>query len=128
MDEGSQTNNTWYLQTRPCKPDNTRTHSGGYEQRYLLEYNAVQSVESQPTFRRNILIPSSGPNKLTRYHRGKLHVTCFHAGIFLGLFDPEDGGICSPETSIDFQQTTRRYIPEASALQDYARNGNFSSQ
>jgi hypothetical protein len=26
--------------------------------------------------------------------------------------------ICSSETSVDFQRTTRRYIPEDSALQD----------
>jgi hypothetical protein len=39
--------------------------------------------------------------------------TRFHAGILLGLIDPEDGG----ETSVDFQRTTRRYIPEDSTLQ-----------
>jgi hypothetical protein len=31
-----------------------------YEEYYLLWYNAVYSVESQPTFRRNISPPSSG--------------------------------------------------------------------
>jgi hypothetical protein len=36
------------------------SHSGVYEEYYLLGYNAVQSVESQPTFRRNISPPSSG--------------------------------------------------------------------
>jgi hypothetical protein len=30
------------------------SHSGGYEQQYLLGYNAVQSVENQPMFRRKI--------------------------------------------------------------------------
>jgi hypothetical protein len=30
------------------------------EELYLLRYNAVQSIESQPTFRRNISPPSSG--------------------------------------------------------------------
>jgi hypothetical protein len=32
----------------------------GVDEYYLLGYNAVQSVESQPTFRRNLLPPSSG--------------------------------------------------------------------
>jgi hypothetical protein len=30
------------------------SHSGGYEEYCLLGYNAVQSVECQSTFRRNI--------------------------------------------------------------------------
>jgi hypothetical protein len=30
---------------------------------YLLGYNAVQPVESEPTFRKNISPPSSGSNK-----------------------------------------------------------------
>jgi hypothetical protein len=34
------------------------SHSGGYEELYLLGYNTLQSVESQPTFRRNISLPS----------------------------------------------------------------------
>jgi hypothetical protein len=51
------------------------------EEYYLLGYNAVQSVESQPTFRRNISPPFSGSNKLA---------ACLHAGILLGLFYPED--------------------------------------
>jgi hypothetical protein len=37
-------------------------HSGGYEGFYLLGYNAVQCVESQLTFRRNISPSSSGSN------------------------------------------------------------------
>jgi hypothetical protein len=35
------------------------------------------------------------------------------------FFDPEDEEICSSETSVDFQRTTRRYIPEDSTLHNY---------
>jgi hypothetical protein len=48
---------------------------------YLLGYNTVQSVESQPTFRRK-------PSKITVW---KLQA-CFRSGILFSLFDPEDGG------------------------------------
>jgi hypothetical protein len=72
------------------------------EEYCLLGYNAVQSVESHPTFRRNISPPSSGSkNKLSKKPAWKqaastarvLLATSFHAGFLLGLFfDPEDGG------------------------------------
>jgi hypothetical protein len=35
------------------------SHSGGYENFYLLGYNTVQSIESQPTFRMNTSPSSS---------------------------------------------------------------------
>jgi hypothetical protein len=35
------------------------SHSGDYEEFYLLGYNDVSSVESQQTFRRNMSPPSS---------------------------------------------------------------------
>jgi hypothetical protein len=44
--------------------------------------------------------------------------TCFHAGILRGLFDPENAGDMYFETSLDFQRTTWRYIPEVSILQN----------
>jgi hypothetical protein len=44
-----------------------------------------------------------------------------HAGILLGLFfDPED--VCDvllPETSVELQRTTRRYIPEDRTLHNH---------
>jgi hypothetical protein len=39
------------------------SHCGGYEESYLLGYNAVQSIESQPTFRRNMSPTSAGSKK-----------------------------------------------------------------
>jgi hypothetical protein len=67
----------------PCsEPDD----SSGYEEYYLVGYNAVYSIESQPTFRRNISPPS-----LTLKNQ-----------------------ICSSVTSVDFQRTTLRYIPQDS--------------
>jgi hypothetical protein len=35
------------------------SHSGRYEELYILGYNAMQSVESRPTFRRNMPPPFS---------------------------------------------------------------------
>jgi hypothetical protein len=47
-----------------------------------------------------------------------LLATCFHAGfLFSFFFDPENGRICSSETLVDTQRTTRRYIPEDGTLQ-----------
>jgi hypothetical protein len=39
------------------------THSSGYEEFYLLGYNAVQSAESQQMFWRNRSPPSLGSKK-----------------------------------------------------------------
>jgi hypothetical protein len=76
------------------------SHSGGYEECQLVWYNAMQSVESQQTFRRHVSPPS-------------LLATCSHSGFLLGLYlNHEDGEIYSSETSIDIQRTTRRDIPE----------------
>jgi hypothetical protein len=53
------------------------SYSGGYEESYLLGYNAVWSVESQSTFWRNMSPPSSW--------------YLLRAGFLLGLFfHPED--------------------------------------
>jgi hypothetical protein len=67
------------------------SHSGRYEEFYPLGYNTVYSVESQPTFRRNMLPPSSKLNKSSKKLPWKQVTSrCFHAGFLLGLFDPED--------------------------------------
>jgi hypothetical protein len=73
------------------------SHSGGYEDCYLLVYSALQPVESQPVFRMYISPPSSGSKNTSSR---KLAMKA----------------ICSSETSVHFQQTRRRYIPEDRSL------------
>jgi hypothetical protein len=72
------------------------SHSYVYEEFYLLGYNTLQSVESQPTFRRKIVTPSSRlkskPNKKLARSRQQsklwMKATCYF------------------ETLVDFQRTT----------------------
>jgi hypothetical protein len=79
---GDQVNNAEQHQTDFCET----------EEYYLLGYNAMWATESLPTFRRNISPPSLVPKNKPSKIRSQL-ATCFHAGIFFGLFfDPEDGG------------------------------------
>jgi hypothetical protein len=66
------------------------------EQYYLLGYDAVYSVEFQPTFRSNISTSSSGSK-----------------------YTPRKIPACSSETSVVFQQTTWHYIPEDSILHNH---------
>jgi hypothetical protein len=47
-----------------------------------------------------------------RLHPQGLLATYFQAGFLLGLFFAPEEAICSSETSVDFQRTARRYIPE----------------
>jgi hypothetical protein len=66
------------------------SHSTGYEEYYILGCNAVESVESQPTFQENTYPPSSG--RRISQADNKLG-SCFHALFLLDLyFEPEDGG------------------------------------
>jgi hypothetical protein len=71
------------------------SHSNGYEDFYLLGYIAVQSTERQLTFQRNVSPSSSESNKPSKMPVWKQVASwwsCFHAGILLGLFNPEHGG------------------------------------
>jgi hypothetical protein len=81
------------------------SYSGGNEKCHLLGYNAVWFVEYQPTSQRNISPPSSACHLLSRWFLAQL--------IFWTL---KMEAICSFETSIDTQRTTRRYILEYGTL------------
>jgi hypothetical protein len=61
------------------------THSTGFEVLCLLGYDAVLSVESQPTFRRNISHPSSGlkVNQARNQNEAWLFAACFLLGSWL---------------------------------------------
>jgi hypothetical protein len=69
-------------------------NSRGYEELWLLGYNAVQSVESQLAFRKKMWPSFLGSkNKPSKKPEELCLPTCFHAGFLLGLFfDPEDSG------------------------------------
>jgi hypothetical protein len=77
-------------------------YSGSYEELYLLGFNAVWSLGSQPTFRRNI-------SKLGLPPPFTLASVSTYSTLMMEA-------ICSSERSIDFQWTIRRYIPEESPL------------
>jgi hypothetical protein len=68
----------------------------------LMGYNAVQSVESQPTFRRNILPPA---------------LTLLSCSAYFSTLKME--AICSSVTLVDFQWATQRYIPQDSTLHNH---------
>jgi hypothetical protein len=74
-----------------------------HEGSYLLEYNAVLSDESHPTFLRNMLSPSSGskdkPNKKSAASRTLL--ASFHYSTL------KLAATYSSETSVDSQRTTQ---------------------
>jgi hypothetical protein len=83
---------------------------------YLLGHNAVQSVESEPTFRRNMLPPSAGSKNKPR----ALLATSITLISFLAYsFTLKMEAACSSETSVDTQRTTRRYIPEDRTLHNH---------
>jgi hypothetical protein len=63
---------------------------------YFLGYNAVQSVESQPKFRKNM-----SPVVLA---------TCFMLVSCVASSTLKMEAVYFPETSADFERATRRYI------------------
>jgi hypothetical protein len=82
----------------------------------------VLHVESQLTFRRNILPPSSGSRNKPRNNPVRKQVasrafTLVSWSAYSSTLKMER--IFSSETSVDFQRTTRRYIPEDSTLQNH---------
>jgi hypothetical protein len=60
----------------------------GLEESYILGYNAMESVESQPTFRKNMSPPYSGSKNKRSFACCQLHAGFLH-GVF---FDLEDEG------------------------------------
>jgi hypothetical protein len=82
-----------------------------FEEYHLLGYSTVQSVECQPTFRRNISPLSSGSKNKPSKISAQKHIAS------RALLKME--AICSSETSVDLQRTTRRYIPDDSTLHNH---------
>jgi hypothetical protein len=73
------------------------------EEYYLLGHNAMQSVESQLTFRRNMFPPSSwlkNKPETSMKSSGKQLVSCLAY-----FFTLKMEAISSSETSVDFQWT-----------------------
>jgi hypothetical protein len=82
----------------------------------------VLSVEMQPTFRRNISPPSSGSKKKI-FSKNQQVARCFPPAYFLVLDEFSStlkmDAICSSETLVASQQTTRRYVPEDDSFHNH---------
>jgi hypothetical protein len=88
------------------------SHTGGYEELFLLGYNAVPFVGNQLKFPREMSPPSSEsknkPGKKREWSKQSFTlVSCLAYSSTLKM-----GAECSSETSVDFQWIIRRYIPE----------------
>jgi hypothetical protein len=85
-----------------------RSRGGSYEEFCLLGYNAMYSIESQQMSRKNLSLPSSGSkNKLNKIP------------VWKQVINRVNRQICSSETSVKFQRTVQRYIPEDRKLFKY---------
>jgi hypothetical protein len=73
-------------------------------------YNEVSSVDSQLTFRRDISSPSSGYNRPSEIRKLKQMASKWY------LIRFSRWRWFSSETSVDFQRTTRPYIPKDNTL------------
>jgi hypothetical protein len=64
------------------------SHSGGYKELHLLEYDPMHTIESQPTFRRNI---SNPPSEL-KIHETRNHHEAGNKQLLLSLIVNPDNG------------------------------------
>jgi hypothetical protein len=59
-------------------------------------------------------------SSIFKAERGKFAVCLLHAGFFLGLlFNPDDADDMLPETTVEFQGATSRYISEDKTLHNH---------
>jgi hypothetical protein len=77
-----------------------------------MGYNAVFSVESQPTFRRNM--PPSSPVSKNKQTLSPPFTLVYCSAYFFTL---KMEAVCPSDTSVNTQRTTRRYIPQDGTLQ-----------
>jgi hypothetical protein len=80
------------------------SHSSGCEELHPLGYNAVYFVESQPTFRRNVLPPFSGSN-IKPSNKSAWKQVASVADFFLGLFFESEDGIDMFFRNVDWLST-----------------------
>jgi hypothetical protein len=87
------------------------------ENLFLLEYNDMYCVESQPTLRRNMSTPSSGSNINNLKFCTPPAFTLVSCLAYSSSLKME--ATCSSETSVDSKLTTWRCIPEGRTLHDH---------
>jgi hypothetical protein len=91
------------------------SHNFGYDEFYPLRYNTAWSGESEPTFRRNISSPSSESTNKSN----KKQVPCFtlvSSLVYSSTLKMEVICFFFFKTAVDFQRSSRHYIPEQRPL------------